>query len=148
VSNNVGLPTGASAVVAGKYQTIDFAYSGATQYIGRNVFNYFVVIIASVKYYLAGALIHSWNIDSNSGTEADTVGGLIAIGYLRYGLFLLKKLAIKPPRPLNEFHKVGFFHHWLLVLDLLLGLAQSAFDRKDLYGDQVMIPLDRHGIGR
>lgn len=78
VSNNVGLPAGAPDVIADKYQTIDFVYAGSIQYIGRNGTGYFKGIIANVKYYLAGVLIHSWSIDSNSGTETDSVGGLVA----------------------------------------------------------------------
>lgn len=76
-NGNTGLPTGAPAVTDNVMQTIDFSYSGTISELYRNGSDYFKGIIANVKYYLSGELIHSWSINSNSSTESDSVGGLV-----------------------------------------------------------------------
>lgn len=76
-NGNLGLPNGAPAVDDNELQTIDFAYSGSISELYRNGTDYFEGIIANVKYYLSGELIHSWSINSNSNTETDFIGGLV-----------------------------------------------------------------------
>ena len=62
-NGNVGLPTGAPAVTNNVLQTIDFAYSGTLDEIGRNGASYFSGIIANVKGYNVLDLVADFPLD-------------------------------------------------------------------------------------
>lgn len=118
-NGNLGLPTGAPAVNDNELQTIDFAYSGSISELYRNGTDYFEGIIANVKYYLSGELIHSWSINSNSSAETDSVGGLVLTiidgNAENWGLFdkqadgdwLGQELVVQPINLLNDWANVG-----------------------------------------
>ena len=76
-NGNLGLPTGAPAVTDNVWQTINFTYSGSISELCRNGNDYFAGIIANVKYYLAGQLVRSWAVRSNSASEDDSESGSV-----------------------------------------------------------------------
>ena len=76
-NGNTGLPTGAPAVIDNVLQTIDFAYVGVISELYRNGLDYFSGIIANVKYYLGGVLIHTWDIAKEALSEIDLIAGTL-----------------------------------------------------------------------
>ena len=76
-NGNTGLPTGAPAVIDNVLQTIDFAYVGVISELYRNGLDYFSGIIANVKYYLGGVLIHTWDVAKEALSEIDLIAGTL-----------------------------------------------------------------------
>jgi len=75
VTDNTGLPTGAPAVTANEYQTIDFAHAGAISDIGKNGAAFFEGKISNVVLYNGGSVVGQYSINENGTNIVDSIGG-------------------------------------------------------------------------